>query len=94
MIALPAVCCNVDSARYAPINDSFDSSLYSDGKPPKSSSQSLIVGMVEVVKQYPLTRDHVRDKILYFYHATTALRYHFVVVGMLFLRKPYVTRYN
>ena len=31
-----------------------------------SVSQSLIVGIVEVLKQYPLTRDLVRDKILYF----------------------------
>ena len=39
----------------------------SDGKSPKSSSQSLTVGIVEVLKQYPLTRDLVHDKILYFY---------------------------
>ena len=75
-------------------NDSFDSFLFSDGKSPKSSSQSLIVGTVEVLQQYPLTRDLVRDKILYFYQATTALRYHFVVVGMVFLWKPYVLRYK
>ena len=36
-LSLP-VYCNVDSARSAPINDSFESSLYSDGKSPKSSS--------------------------------------------------------
>ena len=68
---LPAVYCNVDCGRYVPTNDSFDSFLYSDGKSPKSSSLPLIVGIVEVLKQYPLTRDFVRDKILYFYHATT-----------------------
>ena len=66
MIPLPAENYNVDSARYAPINDSFDF-LYSDGKSPKSFLQSLTVGIVEVLKQYPLTRDLVHDKILYFY---------------------------
>ena len=35
---LLAVCCNVDSARYAPINNSFDSCLYSGGKSTKFSS--------------------------------------------------------
>ena len=94
VIPLPAVFCHVDSARYAPINDTVDASLYSDGKSPKSSSPSLIVGIVEVLKQHPLTRDLARDKILYFYHATTALHHHFVVVGMFFLWKPHVTRYN
>ena len=41
-----------------------------------------------------LTRDLVRDKILYFYHATTALRYHVVVVEMFLLCRPYVTGYS
>ena len=45
--------------------------LYSDGKSPKSSSQS--VGIVEVLKQYPLTRDLVHDKILYFYQIQLTL---------------------
>ena len=35
--------------------------------------------MVEVLKQCPLRRDLVRDKTLYFQHATSAFRYHFVV---------------
>ena len=38
VIPVPAACCTVDSARYAPTNDYFDSSLYSDGKSPKTSS--------------------------------------------------------
>ena len=38
-------------------------------------------------------RDLVRDKIFYVYHATTALRCHFVFVGMFFLWKPYVRGY-
>ena len=91
---LPAEESDVDSARHAPTNDSFDSFSYSDNKSPKSFSHSLIVGIVEVHKQYPLTRDLVHGKILYFYHAKTALRYHFVVVDMFFLWKPYVTRCN
>ena len=44
---------------------------YSDGKSPKSSSQP--VGIVEVLKQYPLTRDLVHDKILYFYQIQLTL---------------------
>ena len=44
VIPLPAANCNVHSARYAPTNDYFVSFFYSDGKSPKSSSQSLIVG--------------------------------------------------
>ena len=80
VIPLPAANCNVHSARYAPTNDSLDSFFfYSDGKSPKCSS---------------LTRDPVRDKILHFYHATTALRCHFVVFDVFFLCGPYVTRYN
>ena len=31
-----------------------------------------------------LTRDFVRDKILYFYHAKTVFRCHIVVVGVFF----------
>ena len=46
---------------------------YSDGKSPKSSSQPLTVGIVEVLKQYPLTRDLVHDKILYFYQIRLTL---------------------
>ena len=51
-------------------------------------SNSLIVGIVEVLKQYPLTGDLFHDKILFFYPLATALRYHFVVVDMFFLREP------
>ena len=50
MIPLLVVQSNVDSARYASTNDSFDSVLYSDGKSPKSFSYYLIVGIVEVLK--------------------------------------------
>ena len=59
----------------------INDSFDSDGKSPKSSS-------------YSLARDLVREKILYLFHATAALRYHFVVVGMFFLWKPCVTKYN
>ena len=38
----------------------------SAGKSSRSSSYSFIIDIVEILKQYPLTRDLVHDKILSF----------------------------
>ena len=64
MIPLPAVYRSVDFSRYAPTIDSAGFSLFSAGKSSRSSSWSFIIDIVEVIQQYPLTRDLVHDKIL------------------------------
>ena len=58
VIPLPAVYWNIDSARHVPTNYSYAFCIL------------MVVGIVEVLKQCPLTQDLVRDKILYFYSAT------------------------
>ena len=72
VIPLPAVYRSVDSARYAPTVDSASFSLFPAGKSSRSSSQSFIIDIVEILQQYPLTRDLVHDKILFFNKTTSS----------------------
>ena len=69
---LLAVKRSVDFTRFDPIMDSAGFSLFSGGEPSRSSSESFIIGIVEEFKQYTLTRDLVRNKILFFFDKTTS----------------------